>query len=495
MITLAAALLVAGLYVYKTFYVQTIDSLSIEVGEIGELHVNVVTQADESLLAVICTDTYGIQHTAAVIDGKATFTELTPNSAYTIKVVASGLHYLVGDTTAAYTTPNRTEIVQFTAVTGSEDGSVILSFTINGPDSNQWNISYTADSGMVENTVFSGHMITLTGLTLGKEYSFTLSPKDKLQITGTDVVTHTAKSIVKPQDLVITGCIDGTLSAQWSLGADDEVAGWTVRCYNDTYDETLVVTEPTASFSIPDDKASYTVEVTASGMSVSERVFVSENSINVKDFTIDSSNPEKFLLSWTPCGDIPEGGWVLNYSMDGSAPKQIPCGTDNSAVISPVIPGCTYRFELKTANGETVLGGTHIYATATAQNFSGYGVSATDMEFKMCKTPKYSNWDRYDLSKSDYTTEFTVKQKASFLVRLKRAYSTSSNTIETMFVIRDESGAIVSAETSSSTWTKMWYRNYCELDIPSIPQIPGNYTISIYFNGAFVYETAFSVTE
>lgn len=495
LIILAAALLFAGLYVYKHFYIQTIDAITLEAGEIGELTVKVQTQADESLLSVICTDTYGIQHTSSVVNGKASFTELAPNSAYTIKITASGFHHVIGKTTAAYTTPSRTEIIQFTAVTGSEDGSVILSFTIDGPDSDQWNVAYTADNGQVENTVFSGHMVTLTGLTLGKEYTFTLSPKDKLQLTGTDVVTHTASAIVKPKNLVVTGCMNGKLSAQWTLGDGNVVSSWTVRCYNDSFDETVVVAESAVSFDIPVDKASYTVEVTASGMSVSERVFVSENSVNVKDFSIDNTDPQMLALSWTPCGEVSEGGWVLHYSMDGSAPKQISCESENSATVSPVIPGCNYRFELKTADGETVLGGTLFYATPAGNNFSGYGVAASDMEFKMCKTPSNSNWDRYDLSKSDYTTEFSTEEKASFLVRLKRSYSTSSNVIETLFVIRDESGAVVSTDTSSSTWTKMWYRNYCELDIPGIPQNPGKYTISVYFNGAFVNETAFSVTE
>ena len=39
----------------------------------------------------------------------------------------------------------------------------------------------------------------------------------------------------------------------------------------------------------------------------------------------------------------------------------------------------------------------------------------------------------------------------------------------------------------------MWYKNYCELDIPTIPDVPGNYNINIYFNGMFVANQSFTV--
>lgn len=495
LILLAAAVLVAGVFFYKNFYLQTIDAITLEPGNAGELTVKVLSQVDENELTVICTDTYGIRHTAPVINGKAFFDDLTPNSAYTIKVDIAGFHHLIGNTTAAYSTPEQTEIVQFTAVTGAEDGSAILSFTVNGPEPDEWKITYTADDGAEISTVFTGRMVTLTALTVGKEYSFTLTPVTEMNITGTNTVVHMAKAVVKPEHLVITGCVDNTLTAQWRVAKDADVSGWTVRCYNDSYDETIVVTEPTASFSIPDDNASYTVEVTASGMSVSERTFVSENAITVTDFKIEDTADGKLDLSWSSAADIQTDDWSLQYTVDGSAPKQIPNTADNSVTVSPLVPGCEYRFVLQAADGQAVLGGTHFYTTADAAEFKGYSVSASDMEFKMCLTPSNANWDRYDLSSSDYTTEFTVGEKASFLVRLKRAYDTSSNIIETLFVIRDENGTIVSTSTSSKTWTKMWYRNYCELDIPSIPDTPGNYTISVYFDGAFVSSTAFSVTE
>ena len=117
------------------------------------------------------------------------------------------------------------------------------------------------------------------------------------------------------------------------------------------------------------------------------------------------------------------------------------------------------------------------------------------MTFKMCKTPSKKNWDRYDLSSKDYTSTFDPGSKASFLIKLSKSPKSSSDKITTLFVIRDESGNIVSIATTSEKWKKMWSNKYCELDIPSLPQVAGKYTMRIYFNGGFVHEQSFNITD
>ena len=50
-------------------------------------------------------------------------------------VSIDGFHKLIGQTQTTYTTGKETEIVSLTGVTGPEDGSVILNFTLtsDGP--------------------------------------------------------------------------------------------------------------------------------------------------------------------------------------------------------------------------------------------------------------------------------------------------------------------------------------------------------------------------
>ena len=493
---LALAIIVSGIYYYKNFYLQPIDAILLQEGDNGTLTVIVNSHIDESKLTVICSDTYGNQQKSPVADGKAEFTGLAPNAAYTVRIDINGFHKLTGDTYAAYTTPVETNIVQFSAVTGTEDGSVILGFTIEGPDANQWKVRYGTDDTNTQELPFTGHMVTINGLTVGSEYTFTLIPNEDLLVTGTDTIKYTASKIVKAESLYITGCINNTLTATWTAPADTSVASWTVRCYADAgYDQTVVVSETAVSFEGIDPTVAYTLEVTASGMSVNERAFAPANSITVTEFTVDNADPSRLILSWNPGQATPENGWVLLYTMNGSAAQELKCESGNRMNIFPIVPGTSYTFTLQTADGTPVLGGNLNYTTPAAENFVGYNVSTEYMEFMMCKTPSYSGWDRYDLSSSDYTSQFSVDEKASFLVRLRQEYDVSDDDILILYVIKDNSDNIVGIETDGGSWTSLWYRNYGEFDIPSLPNTPGVYSISVYFNGCITHTQEFTIVD
>lgn len=484
-----------GILFYTKYYLQPIDSIVLQEHENGDLTVLVSSPVDESKLVVICSDTYGNKRSLPVVNGKAEFTGLSPNSAYKISISISGFHRLTGDTSAAFTTPAQTNIVQFRAVTGSEDGSVILSFTVDGPDSAQWQVKYRAPEIPEQTATFTGHMHTLSGLTVGAEYEFILTPVTNLNYTGNNELRHTVCAIVKANNLRITSCLNGKLEAVWSVAEGAQVEGWTVRCYNDSgYDQTTTVTEPSVSFEGINIESAYTVEVTATGMSISERAYLAANSATISDFKADDSAANKIALSWNTNGYTPANGWLLLYTVDGSAAQEIAINPDGTAELTPKIPGATYTFTLQATDGTAVLGGELSLVTAKAKSFSGYDVTAKNMEFKMCKRPSSKNWDRHDLSSSDYTSTFKANEKASFLVHLNHSYNKSKSNITALYVIRDEEGSVVSAATTTSTWTKMWYRNYCELNIPAIPQSVGKYTISVYFNGALAHSQSFKVT-
>jgi len=483
-----------GFYYYQNYYLQPI-AITLE-GNDESLFVYVTAEVDESKLSVICSDTYGNQLTSPVENGKAEFTDLAPGSGYTVKVVIDGFYRLTGNTSTAYSTPVQTNIVQFDAITGTEDGSVILSFTIDGPDSQQWTVRYFTDGEDEKATAFSGHMVTINGLTPGRDYTFTLEPENNLYITGNTQLTFTANKIIRAENLTITSCNNNALTAVWDAPQDLIVESWTVRCYNDNgYDKTITTVETSVVFDELDHTDSYTVEVIAANMSVSERAYIAKNSITVSDFQMDASDPNKLILSWTSNQSVLDNGWILLYTVDGSAVHEANCSAENTAEISPAIPGGTYDFTLLTANGDFVFDGSYTYTAAEPAAFEGYNVSSEYMEFNMCKTPDVEDWDRYDLEAEDYTTSFAVGEKASFLVRMYREYNTSNDTIVTLFLIRDAEGNIVSMDTNERTWTSMWYRNYCELDIPSIPDVVGNYSISVYFNGSLAGERNFSVVS
>ena len=494
-ILIAIALIVGAYYFYDHYYLQTIDELAV-LGSGNQLTVKLITDADQSLLTVECTDTYGTVKTQSVKDGQAVFNDLKPNTLYTIRVTIDGFHELVGDVASSYTTPAQTNIVSFHAIAGSEDGSVILNFTVDGQDAADWIMVYETEGEEPQQQSFTGHMVTISGLTLDKTYTFRITSPNLMYIVGKDTINFTATSLVLAENLQVTGCNEDGLTARWDAPEDASITNWVIRCYNDTgYDETVTTTETSVVFTDIDPAAAYTVEVTAEGMTVNSRAFVSANSATISNFSADTSNLTKIVLTWTTSGATPADGWLLMYTRGDSEQQEVIRTNEDRAVLSNPIPGETYRFQLQASDGTTVFDGSFECSIAEAPSFTGYQVSAEKMTFSMCLTPDKTNWKHTDVKKDDYTTSFAVGQKASFVVKLSRKYLTSPDIITTMYVIRDQDGKIVSANTSAQSWTSMWYQFYCELDIPALPNQAGNYTMQVYFNGMFAHEQTFTVTE
>ena len=492
-LVLLADLCIGGYLFYERYYLQTIYDMNLN-GVEDKLTVSLNTTVDEELLTVYCTDTYGNTLKQSVENGKAVFEGLKSATSYKITVQISGLHKLIGETTGTHVTSEQTTIAGFTAATGSEDGSVILNFTIQGQDSSDWKVTYKADGEEEKSVTFSGHMVTINGLTVGSKYTFRLEPVKPLFLAGTDTVEYTATSIIYAEDLVIEGIQAGTLIASWKAPEGSSVKSWTVRCYNDTgYDKTITVEDTKVSFPDIDVASAYTIEVNATGMTMGIRGYVSANSVTVKSLRVNDSNHNQLSLSWEFDGTAPQGGWLILYSIDGSTEQQVVKCAETNGVIFPVVPGSHYAISIQSADGNTVFGGQTEFTAPEALSFSGYLLTAANMEFKMCKTPSIAEWTQYNVPAADYKTTYAIGENASFAVHLNHEYNTSADEIVTLFVIRDASGKIVSTATQSRTWTSMWYRGFGRINIPALPQSAGEYTLEVYFNSALAHTQSFSM--
>lgn len=491
-------LLLAGLtygvyYYYENYYLQNISAMEL-TGFEDQLTVHLDTDIPENVLHVFCTDTYGNALTTGVVDGKAVFTGLNPSTQYTLTVEMDGFHKVVGESSKTYTTDARTNIVNFTAITGNDDGSVILNFTVDGTEPAQWNITYSAEDESEKTEEFTGHMVTLTGLTVGKEYTFRLNSSDNLYLVGTEEITYTPSNILLAENLHVASCTDGVLTAEWKAPADSKVAQWNVRCYNEAgYDESIQTADLSAAFSGIDSSSTYTIEVTAAGMTRGTQTSITANPITIADVLTDDSSFPALYLQWGFDGPVPKGGWTLNIYADGSELLEVINTEENSATISSIIPGAKYKIEFLAADGTTVFNSIYTFEVPEAEMFSGYWVTAENMEFQMCRTPDWEDWDHSELEDSDYTTSFKADEKASFVVYMNCGYDTSSDDIVTMFVIRNAEGTPVLVETDTRSWTSMWYKRYCEMDIPQIPSEAGSYTIEVYFNGLYAGTQDFTV--
>lgn len=497
-IVLILGLIAGGVYLFQNFYMQGIESIMLE-GKNNTLTVYVAPNegVDPSHLAVVCYDASGIKYQTPVTDGKAVFSSLMPGRFYQVEVISLGFHKLYGDITGSYSTPEQTNIIQFGAVTGSGSGTAIVSFTVEGPDSVNWKLQISAADEEDRFEDFTGHMVNISGLTVGKEYTLTLVPENALHIVGQESIKHTASDLILPQNLTITGCIDGVLSAAWSAPQGVTVDSWTVHCYNEAGFEATVVTEDTTvQIEGVDPTQGYTIDVTAAGMSVSERTATGGNAITVTNTQIKQILVnEKFrslLLNWESPSGIPQGGWIIKYTVDNYTAHEIET-QENSVQLSTAVPGATYRFTLEAADGTEVLTMPLEITTPAADSFSGYWVDASELSFSMCRYPGWQYWDRYDLDESDYTSDYVVGQQASFLVRSHSDYEYSNDDITTLYVVRDAGGNIVTFSYRTRQWSDMWYNYYCELDIPDLPKVPGEYTISVFFNSMLAHQQTFQI--
>ena len=492
-LTLLIALGVGGYFFYTQYYLQPIHTLDLTGAE-NELYVELTSDLDESLLTIICADSHGNKVTAPVVGGKAVFSGLAPDTAYTVTVETSGLHKLTGTTTKVYSTPLQTKIAQLNIITGSENGSVILSFTVEGPDSAQWNVIYSAEGEAERITAFPSHMVTLTGLTVGKEYTFHIEPVDSVYLTGETDTTYVAKNLVCAEDLHVTSCFNGELNARWSTPEGEAVPEWTVRCYNENgYDQTLVTNENTITFQEIDDSAAYTVEVTAAGMSVSQRVSISANSVTVTDFAVDTSDAAVLALSWNTNRDIPADGWLVQYTVNGVNSAEAIATAENSAQI-PAVPGGEYVFTIIGADGSAVLGGPFTHQQATSVAFDAYSLTQDQITARLCKTPEESNWDYRDLDDEDYVNTFLAGEKVSMVLAHSAWTEASSDEVSLIFAIYNENGELISFTHDSQVWKSMWSHSYCELDIPSVPVDAGTYNVVLYVNGMEMGSQKFEIT-
>lgn len=494
LLLLLAGAAAGGYYYYQNYYLQYIDSITVD-GQADQVTVLVDTDMDQSLLTVICKDTYGNMETRTLVDGKATFDQLQPGSQYMISLEVSGFHELVGATPASYSTPERTQIVDLTAVTGAEDGSVILSFGVEGPESAEWILTCSAEGE--EDTVFtfSEHRYTIMGLTPFKEYTFTLTAGDDVYLIGENTCTYTVSTVVYAQNLYISAYRDTSMTISWEAPEGVTVNSWTARCYNEEgYDQVLVVDDASATFTEISPDSPYTLEITAEGMTQSMRTFVTANPVTITDVQVSVEDFE-IDVSWTFEGNVPESGWLVLYTVDKGAEPQV-IETDESFVtITPAAPGSHYDITIQSADATSVFGGTAMAnVPAASGDFSGYGLKASDISVYLYKAPD-GNWTRKDLAADQRTTRFAPGDRVALVFYTPETYNLSGDPISTLIVVRDSDGRLAAIASNTRSWDEMWQSGYCVEELTRLPSMPGDYTLSVYLNGKLLGNQNITIAE
>ncbi len=485
---------------YQFFYLQSIDGIHID-GDKNQLTVTIDSDADPSLLTITCSDHYGNVKTQGLLNGQATFTELLPNTMYTIELEIEGFHKLVGQTSDIFTTDATTNIVSFNAVTGTKDGTVMLSFTVDGEEPDNWKLRYSAEGEDEEIELFTGHTVTIDDLSVGKLYTFTLDAGDELSLSGASSLEFLASRLILAEELTVTSTGNSDMTVHWKAPGDIVVDSWDVRCYNDTgYEEQLTVNDTSVYLTGIDPSVAYTVEVTASGMTQPARASITANPINITGLTVDDSAEDQLKVTWDYDGANPEGGWLLIYSMDGGNSQSVVKTKTASAVVTPKIPDAKYLFTIQSQDGTSIFGNVQTYICPSAESYEGNGLTAADVEGMLVKTPEQAVWHFGNVGNEAVTDQFKVGEKISAILHGTKNFYLPGERIETLYVIRDAYGNVLPDLVAEETnyWKEIWFDgdyHYAELDIPKIPTKAGDYVLSIYFNGMSIAEITFTLTE
>ena len=481
---------VGGYIWYQECFLQSVDALNIQ-GQGTELTVTLITDTDETLLSVVCTDTYGNTLRSDVVGGVAHFTGLTPATQYRIRVDISGLHRLTGSINGIYTTEAQTEILNFTAVSGPEDGSAILNFSLNGPDCSKWTVHISAPGETERAQDFSGHTATVYGLTPGTAYIFRLDAGEDSSLSGQTETTFTAQKLYTAQDLQITDCGSGSLTVQWARGDAPADQVWLLRCYNGAgYDQSITTTDLTYTFSGLDHSTGYTVLVTAEGMPQSVSASVTANPIQVTGYTATALTPYSLAVEWAFTGAAPENGWVLTYSLNGEA-YTVNCPENNT--ILALVSGGIYDFTARPADDITCYTQSDSYTASQVQYFEGFGIASDNLTASLVLRPEGDNWGYGDLTAESYKNEFSIDERAAVLLNVDTNFTLSADPVTIVFALRDDSAQLISPEQHTSKWNSLWTGTHCTLELPVMPQDPGSYTLDLYFNDLLVTTLHFSM--
>ena len=477
----------AGFWYYQNIYLQAINRILIN-GTRDQLTVVVDTDAREALLRVTCSDNYGNSQSQPLSGGTAVFTDLQPSTLYTIQLDIDGFHKLVGKTSDIFTTDATTNILSFTSVAGTEDGSVVLNFAVEGEEPEQWTLRYSAENEEPREETFEGHSVSISDLTVGKLYTFTLDAGDELTLGGEKSLQYVATRLIVADDLTLSSSGDNEITVRWGTPGDVLVDSWTVRCYSDGgYDEKKTVTDTEAVFIGIDPASSYTVEVVAAGMTQPARTSITANPIRVSQLSVDDSQPRNLTVNWEYAGEKPQGGWLLIYTVDGAGKSVVKCDQPQ-AVIAPKIPGAKYAMTLQAADGTSVLGGVSTYTCPDAAVFNQFEFSAENAEAKLLRTPSQSKWYCENVEESDYTDTFISGESISVAIRSSNSFYLPGTEVEILYVIRDAYGNVLPdyVATEKVYWKNIWAGGDArcgELTIPDVPAGAGSYELSIFIEG------------
>jgi hypothetical protein len=476
---------------YQNEYLLQVQSMVLD-SQRDMLNVQVVSDIEEGLLYVVCTDSYGNTRSSDVVGGVAVFTQLKPGTRYTVQLEVKGRHKLVGPTSDSFSTPEQVQVHSFTAVMGPEDRSVSLNFTVSGPETENWIVRYSAEGVEPKSLAFTGRSVVVRDLEAGKKYTFTLFSEDGLYLSGNYETEFVASNILYAQNLQITSCGSGRLTAQWQPAEDGNVQQWRVRCYNEAgYDQTVLTSDLGYTFSGIDHSTACTVEVTAVGMPQGVSTAISANPVTILDLRCSFTEDMALHVQWLSVSQKPITDWILRCDLGNGRELVLHIQEPQATLLA--LPAMTYGFTVETADGNHVFHSHFEFTADEVLPFTGYGLNLADLSHKLYILPEGEKWTPKDFPEGTHVDHVFAGQQATLVITSSLDPEASDNLINIRFVLHDGTGKLMGITEVTAQWKDLWQDGFCILPIAGLPEAEGAYILTVYFDGMFVLEQDFSV--
>jgi len=308
----------------------------------------------------------------------------------------------------------------------------------------------------------------------------------------------TASRMVQAENVTITSQNGTDISVSWNAPGDLVVDSWDVRCYSSgAAEQQITTTDTTADFTGLDPSRSYTLEITASGMTQSARTNITANPLNVTALNVDESVKGKLKVSWEFTGEAPKDGWLMIYNLLGGEKRIVKCAKPEAEIPSKV-PGGTYQISLHIADGTTIFNSAHTHTVTAGAAFEKFNVTADKLAISLLKTPEQQNWRVENVADIEFTNSFQSGDTISIAMRYPDTVYLLGSKIEVMYVIQDAYGNIIPELVSAEDmyWNNIWNGGNSkngELDLPRTPTAPGEYVLNLYIDGMRVTQLPFTI--
>ena len=474
------------LYHY-TVHIERMDVTEVTTGSVA---VRLTANIEQPPVELSCKDAYGNSFTAEPVNGTAVFRGLESGTLYTVTAALksnAGLHRLTGVTTVTASTLPSTEVLVMTASAGTEEGAVVIDLVVKDgdPEPSAWTVSCSCDGEDSTERTFPGtdRRFEISGLSVGKEYTFRLVSSDLCCIDGETSAVYTTEKEVTAEGLTMESFVDGTLTVRWDCTSEPPKGGWTVTCTDP--DGTVVSSETEqcqASFDGLSVGTAYRIGLQASGLFVPPMLDIPDTLVHIDKLTAQEAE-DGVHVQWS-CSDADPEGWVLLCTPVGGGGTVTAHNAEGTEfVLTDLLPNTVYTLELKSAGKRTAVGHEHLeYTVAMPERFDSRGIKADNAALTLFAVPEKEDWQRKDLDTPKSEFDASVR----FAYKLTAPTGRYKGDFSLLYIVRDENGVPVDYGTAQYVWNEVWSWDSGALfgmaGSAEVPDRNGSYTLELYFS-------------